>query len=48
MSEPPNTIDDQDVRCPDLQLSDEGVDALVKLLVDAALREIEKDTEAAA
>ena len=39
MSTPSTTIDDQDIRCPDLELSDEAIDALARLLVATALEE---------
>ncbi len=48
MSSPSTTIDDHDIRCGDLELTDSAIDALAQLLVDAALREIKEDPEVAA
>ncbi len=48
MSPPSTTIDDQDIRCGDLELTDSAIEVLARLLVDAALREIKEDPEVAA
>ncbi len=37
-----------DVRCEDLQLSDDAIDALARLLVDAALQDVKDDAEVTA
>ncbi len=37
MSTTSATTDDLDIRCPDVELSDDAIDALSRLLVDAAI-----------
>ena len=37
-----------DIENPDMELSDEAIDALARLLVDAALQAIKEDSEAVA
>ncbi len=41
-SAPP--IEAQDIKCPDLELSDSALAALARLLVDEALRKIAEDS----
>ena len=48
MSDTAPTIEAQDIRCPDLELSDEAIAALARLLVDAALRDVKDDAEVTA
>ena len=49
MSTTTATTDDLEIRCPNLELSDEAINAIARLLVDAALaEEIEEDPEVAA
>ena len=39
MSTTTATIDEPDIRCPDVELSDDAIDAIARLLVDAAMEE---------